>query len=219
MSFNSFWRCHGLSRPPSGYLSRTTSAASLDTEEAPSLINILGNRWGAFLVEGRPQDAPGCGNFSLPRHKSPNRASLSPSEKQLGYGDGSPALRAPQIILPQVSWDTQFPSSKTPASSKLPVVLDGGGRTTEDVGWLEGSGMAGMGMSLIVRGPTRCREAGTAYVQRVASGLGLPRGFSGSEPGPGGPGGREVGTWRRLKRVEPRTREELSAPGRRRGRF
>lgn len=48
--------------------------------------------------------------------------------------------------------------------------------------------MAGMGMSLVVRDPTRCREAGTAYVQRVASGSGLPRGFSGSEPGPGGPG-------------------------------
>lgn len=49
--------------------------------------------------------------------------------------------------------------------------------------------MAGMGMSLVVRDPTRCREAGTAYVQRVASGSGLPRGSSGSEPGPGGPGG------------------------------
>ncbi|KAK7821428.1 hypothetical protein U0070_015894 [Myodes glareolus] len=53
--------------------------------------------------------------------------------------------------------------------------------------------MAGMGMSLVVRDPTRCREAGTAYVQRVASGSGLPRGFSGSEPGPGGPGGGGAG--------------------------
>lgn len=57
--------------------------------------------------------------------------------------------------------------------------------------------MAGMGMSLVVRDPTRCREAGTAYVQRVASGSGLPRGFSGSEPGPGGPGVGGGGRWGR----------------------
>ncbi|MEJ1272929.1 procollagen-proline 2-oxoglutarate 4-dioxygenase (proline 4-hydroxylase) alpha II polypeptide [Cricetulus griseus] len=65
----------------------------------------------------------------------------------------------------------------------------------------------------------RTREAGTAYVQRVAGGSGLPGGFSGSEPGQGGSAGREVGTWRRLKRAEPLTGEEPSAPGRRRGRF
>lgn len=68
-------------------------------------------------------------------------------------------------------------------------------------------------------GPTRRREACTAYVQRVAGGSGLPEGSSGSEPGPGGPGGREVGTWRRLKRAETLTRAEPRAQGRRRGRF
>lgn len=42
-------------------------------------------------------------------------------------------------------------------------------------GCVWGLGMAGLGMSLLVRGPTRHREAGTAYVQRVAGSSGLSR--------------------------------------------
>lgn len=34
-------------------LPHQTSTASLDPVEAPSLVNILGNPWGAFLVEGK----------------------------------------------------------------------------------------------------------------------------------------------------------------------
>lgn len=55
MSFNSFWRCHGLSRPLSGYLSLTTSDINHFSRPRgdPRLVNILGNPWGAFLVEGK----------------------------------------------------------------------------------------------------------------------------------------------------------------------
>lgn len=58
----------------------------------------------------------------------------------------------------------------------------GSGGTTEDWGRL------GWGRRSCT-GPTRRREACTAYVPRVAGGSGLPKGSSGSEPAAGGPGG------------------------------
>lgn len=77
---------------------------------------------------GWPQGAPGSGApFSSHLQKSPSSASLSPSEKQLGFGDGSSVQSAPQTPICSL----KFVPSR---DSSLPQSAGGdgcwGGRTT-----------------------------------------------------------------------------------------